>query len=60
MPLKLEHVALIEGDGVTPGKLHVARAMVEARYVDSVKQAFSKYLYDGGPSYATYATINSF
>jgi len=57
MPLKLEHVACIAGDGVAPGRLHVARAMVEARYVDNVKQAFSKYLYDGGPAYATGAEI---
>lgn len=57
MPLNLEHVARIAGDGVAPGRLHVARAMVEARYVDNVKQAFSKYLYDGGPAYATGAEI---
>ncbi|GLJ52129.1 hypothetical protein SUGI_1108990 [Cryptomeria japonica] len=52
MPLKWEHVARIAGDGVAPGRLHVARAMVEARYVDNIKKAFSKYLYDDGPAYA--------
>lgn len=59
MPLKSEHVARIAGDGVAPGRLHVARAMVEARYVDNIKQAFNKYLYDGGPAYATGAEIHA-
>ena len=53
MPLKWEHVCKIAGDGVAPGRLHVARAMVEAGHVENLKQAFSKYLYDGGPAYAT-------
>ncbi|EHA8589011.1 5'-3' exoribonuclease-like [Cocos nucifera] len=53
MPLKWEHVAKIAGNGVAPGRLHVARAMVEAGYVENLKQAFSRYLYDGGPAYAT-------
>ncbi|CAN1192019.1 5'-3' exoribonuclease [Linum perenne] len=53
LPLKWEHVARIAGKGVAPGRLHVARAMVEAGYVESLKQAFSRYLYDGGPAYST-------
>ncbi|XP_072953018.1 uncharacterized protein [Typha angustifolia] len=53
MPLKFEHVSKIAGNGVAPGRLHVARAMVEAGYVENLKQAFSRYLYDGGPAYAT-------
>ncbi|CAA6658815.1 unnamed protein product [Spirodela intermedia] len=53
MPLKWEHLIKIAGDGVAPGRLHVARAMVEAGYVEDLKQAFSRYLYDGGPAYAT-------
>ncbi|PKA50752.1 hypothetical protein AXF42_Ash017631 [Apostasia shenzhenica] len=52
MPLKLEDVVSKAGIGVAPGRVHVARAMVEAGYVDNLKQAFSKYLYDGGPAYA--------
>lgn len=52
MPLKWEHVAKIAGDGVAPGRVHVARAMVESGYVENLKQAFSRYLYDGGPAYA--------
>ncbi|CAN0874940.1 5'-3' exoribonuclease Rnm [Linum grandiflorum] len=53
LPLKWEHVARIAGKGVAPGRLHVARAMVEAGYVENLKQAFSRYLYDGGPAYST-------
>jgi hypothetical protein len=53
LPLKLEHVAKIAGNGVAPGRLHVARAMVEAGHVENLKQAFSRYLYDGGPAYST-------
>ncbi|XP_020580997.1 uncharacterized protein LOC110025074 [Phalaenopsis equestris] len=52
MPLKWEDVANIAGKGVAPGRVHVARAMVDAGYVENLKQAFSKYLYDGGPAYA--------
>ncbi|KAL5212690.1 hypothetical protein ABZP36_023537 [Zizania latifolia] len=53
MPMELEDVCAIAGDGVAPGRLHVARAMVEAGYVENLRQAFSRYLYDGGPAYAT-------
>ncbi|WOL13925.1 hypothetical protein Cni_G22705 [Canna indica] len=52
MPLKKDHVAKITGNGVAPGRVHVARAMVESGYVENLKQAFSRYLYDGGPAYA--------
>lgn len=53
LPLKWERVAEIAGKGVAPGRLHVARAMVEAGYVENLKQAFTRYLYDGGPAYST-------
>lgn len=53
LPLKWEHVTKIAGKGVAPGRLHVARAMVEAGYVENLKQAFARYLYDGGPAYST-------
>ena len=52
-PLKWENVVKIAGKGVAPGRLHVARAMVEAGYVENLKQAFAQYLYDGGPAYST-------
>lgn len=53
LPLKWEQVEKIAGEGVAPGRLHVARAMVEAGHVENLRQAFSRYLYDGGPAYAT-------
>ena len=53
LPLKWEHVTRITGKGVAPGRLHVARAMVEAGYVENLKQAFARYLHDGGPAYST-------
>jgi len=53
LPLKWEHVCRIAGKGVAPGRLHVARAMVEAGYVENLRQAFARYLFDGGPAYAT-------
>lgn len=52
MPLKWEHVTRIAGNGVAPGRLHVARALVEAGHVETLKQAFVRYLYDGGPAYS--------
>ena len=53
LPLKWEHVCRIAGKGVAPGRLHVARAMVEAGYVENLRQAFARYLFDGGPAYST-------
>jgi predicted metal-dependent phosphoesterase TrpH len=44
VPIKWEHLTKISGEGVAPGRLHVARAMVEAGYVENVRQAFNKYL----------------
>ncbi|KAK8966293.1 hypothetical protein KSP40_PGU010842 [Platanthera guangdongensis] len=50
--LKWEDVVNTAGKGVAPGRVHVARVMVEAGYVENLKQAFSRYLYDDGPAYA--------
>ncbi|KAL9231818.1 hypothetical protein vseg_006988 [Gypsophila vaccaria] len=52
MPVKWEQVTKIAGNGVAPGRLHVARALVEAGHVEDLKQAFARYLYDGGPAYS--------
>ncbi|KAG0471662.1 hypothetical protein HPP92_016208 [Vanilla planifolia] len=52
MPLKWDDIVNIAGKGVAPGRVHIARAMVEAGYVENLKQAFSRYLHDGGPAYA--------
>ncbi|XP_021776129.1 uncharacterized protein LOC110739953 [Chenopodium quinoa] len=51
-PVKWEHVIRIAGSGVAPGRLHVARALLEAGHVEDLKQAFDRYLYDGGPAYS--------
>jgi 3',5'-nucleoside bisphosphate phosphatase len=42
----------IAGDGVAPGRLHIARAMVEMGHVENLSQAFNKYLGNDGPAYA--------
>lgn len=52
VPIKWEHVNKIAGDGVAPGRLHIARALVEMGYVENLRQAFNKYLGDDGPAYA--------
>ncbi|KAL3814421.1 hypothetical protein ACJIZ3_015689 [Penstemon smallii] len=53
LPVKWETVAKIAGKGVAPGRLHIARAMLEAGHVENLKQAFSRYLHDDGPAYST-------
>jgi predicted metal-dependent phosphoesterase TrpH len=50
MPLDWERVlAIAEGGAI--GRPHVARTMVEAGYVESVREAFDRFLYNGGPAY---------
>ena len=53
LPLKWEHVCRFAGNGVAPGRLHVAHAMLEAGYVENLRQALARYLFDGGPAYST-------
>ncbi|KAF8118945.1 hypothetical protein N665_0001s0005 [Sinapis alba] len=53
IPLKWEHVTRIAGEDVAPGRMHVARALLEAGHVENLRQAFTKYLHDDGPAYAT-------
>ena len=57
IPLKWEHVTRIAGEDVAPGRMHVARALLEAGYVENLRQAFTKYLHDDGPAYATYVVL---
>ncbi|MCA0454813.1 MAG: PHP domain-containing protein [Chloroflexi bacterium] len=40
-------------DGGSVGRPHVARAMVEARHVESINEAFDRYLHHGGPAYVS-------
>ncbi|HEX8408121.1 MAG TPA: PHP domain-containing protein [Thermoanaerobaculia bacterium] len=46
-PVRVDQLAA----GGSVGRPHVARALVEARYVDSVSEAFDKYLGTGKPGY---------
>ncbi|KAG6409158.1 hypothetical protein SASPL_132192 [Salvia splendens] len=53
LPIRWETVTKIAGKGVAPGRLHIARAMLEAGHIENLKQAFTRYLYDNGPAYST-------
>jgi 3',5'-nucleoside bisphosphate phosphatase len=50
MPIPWERVEAI-ADGAGIGRPHIARAMIAAGYVESVRDAFDRYLYNGGPAY---------
>lgn len=50
MPLSYEHVLRQAGDAPV-GRPHIARALLEAGYVESVKEAFDRWLHRGGPAY---------
>jgi 3',5'-nucleoside bisphosphate phosphatase len=50
LPITWERVQAIAGDA-SIGRPHIARAMLEAGYVGSVREAFDRYLYNGGPGY---------
>jgi predicted metal-dependent phosphoesterase TrpH len=49
MPLTAEEVFAICGEG-SPGRPHVAQAMVRRGYVKSVREAFDRWLHAGGPA----------
>jgi predicted metal-dependent phosphoesterase TrpH len=50
MPLSWERVLEFAGDG-SVGRPHVAQAMVEAGYVQTIPEAFDKYIGRNGPAY---------
>src|SRR5690554_2605982 len=50
MPLSYEDVLRQAGDAPV-GRPHIARALLEAGYVESVKEAFDRWLSRGGPAY---------
>lgn len=57
MPLEWERVlAIAEGGSI--GRPHIARAMVEAGYVESVRDAFDRFLYNDGPAYVPRARLS--
>jgi predicted metal-dependent phosphoesterase TrpH len=43
-------VILAEARGATPGRPHVAAALVKAKVVRTVREAFDRFLKDGGPA----------
>ncbi len=38
--------------GATPGRLHIARALVKSGFVKSIFEVFNKYIGDNGPAYS--------
>jgi len=50
MPLQWDHVVAIANGGAI-GRPHIARAMLEAGYVESVKDAFNRFISNDGPAY---------
>ncbi len=50
LKLKAQSVFDIAGSG-TPGRMHIARAMVKEGLVNSIYEAFEKYIGDKGPAY---------
>ena len=57
MPLPLEDMLSRAGNSL--GRPHLARAMMEQGYVDSVQQAFEQYLGKGKPAYLPRATMTA-
>ncbi len=52
VPVDIEQVQRLAGDGAI-GRPHLARALVEAGYVENINQAFTRYLSPGRPAYAS-------
>ena len=50
VPIRIERVLEIAGDGAV-GRPHVARALVEAGYAESIDDAFIRWLVPGRPGY---------
>jgi len=49
LPITAGEVFAIVGEG-SPGRPHVAQAMVKRGYVKSIREAFDRYLHTGGPA----------
>lgn len=49
-PIELPYL----GQGMAPGRPHIATALVRAGYVQSSAEAFERWLGDGGPAYVNY------
>ncbi|MDE2966076.1 MAG: PHP domain-containing protein [Chloroflexota bacterium] len=50
LPIEYEQVVRI-ADGASIGRPHIARALVETGQVESVQEAFDRYLHNEGPAY---------
>lgn len=44
---------------MAPGRPHIARALVEAGYVDHAQEAFTRWIGDGGPAYVQYEKFSA-
>jgi predicted metal-dependent phosphoesterase TrpH len=51
VPVDIEHVQRLAGDGAI-GRPHLAQALVDAGHVESIGQAFTRYLSPGRPAHA--------
>ncbi|PSN16204.1 phosphatase, partial [filamentous cyanobacterium CCP5] len=47
------------GGDMAPGRPHVAKALVKAGYVATSREAFDRWLRDGGPAYVQYEKFSS-
>jgi hypothetical protein len=54
--LDWQRVQEIAGDGAI-GRPHIAQAMLEKGYINTIKEAFTKYINRGGPAYVERAKI---
>lgn len=50
MPIEWERVKMISGNG-SVGRPHIAQALLEKGYIETIREAFSKYIAFGGPAY---------
>lgn len=58
--MELDAEAIIRAAGPSPGRPHVAQAMIEAGYVGSIREAFSKWLGRGLPAYVPREKVTPF
>jgi predicted metal-dependent phosphoesterase TrpH len=50
MPIEWDRVKRLSGNG-SVGRPHIAQALLEKGYIDTFKEAFTKYIAFGGPAY---------
>ena len=58
--MALDAEAILASAGASPGRPHVALAMIEAGYVGTLKEAFSKWLNRGKPGYVPRKKLSPF